>query len=69
MDYIVDVDYLVEEFEKISKFKGKNLEAHIDGQGEPSLYPYLVELIEGLNDLKEVSIISMQSNGIPLNKK
>lgn len=69
VDYIVDVDYLVEEFEKISKFKGKNLEAHIDGQGEPSLYPYLVELIEGLNDLKEVSIISMQSNGIPLNKK
>jgi len=69
VDYIVDVDYIVEEFEKIAKFKGDEVEAHIDGQGEPSLYPYLEELVKGLKRIKEVKIVSMQTNGTLLTEK
>lgn len=62
-DFIVDPDYLIEEFRKIAEFKGKGVEAHIDGQGEPFLYPYLTELIEGLDSVREVDVISIQTNG------
>ena len=37
-DYLVDVDYLLDEFEKLVNFKRKyckSIEAHIDGQGDP----------------------------------
>ncbi len=68
VDYIVDVDYLLEEFRKIAEFKGYGVEAHIDGQGEPSLYPYLIDLVRGLREIREVKIISMQTNGILLNE-
>ena len=41
--YVVDLDYLMEWFIEIAKFKGnKHIEAHIDGTGEPTLYPQLV---------------------------
>jgi len=71
-DYMVDVDYLVEEFEKIADFKRKycrnlSIEAHIDGQGEPFLYPYIDELIKKLHDIAD--IVSIQTNGMLLNKK
>ncbi len=71
-DYMVDVDYLIDEFEKIADFKRmhcKNLgiEAHIDGQGEPFLYPYIEELIKKLHDIADV--VSIQTNGMLLNKK
>jgi uncharacterized Fe-S cluster-containing radical SAM superfamily enzyme len=69
VDYIVDVDYIVEEFEKVAKFKGRGVEAHIDGQGEPTLYPYLEELVERLKKIKEVEIVSMQTNGILLSEE
>ena len=68
VDYIVDVDYLLEEFKVIAEFKGRGVEAHIDGQGEPTLYPYLTELVKGLKEIKEVEIISMQTNGVLLNE-
>ena len=68
-DYIVDYEYLIEEFAKITKFKGRGVEAHIDGQGEPALYPYLQELVEGLSKIKEVEVISMQTNGLTLSEK
>jgi len=66
-DYIVEPSYLVEEFRKIAEFKGEGVEAHIDGQGEPLLYPYMEELLEGLRKTKEVKVISMQTNGVLLN--
>jgi uncharacterized Fe-S cluster-containing radical SAM superfamily enzyme len=69
VDYIVDVDYIVEEFEKVAKFKGRGVEAHIDGQGEPTLYPYLEELVERLKKIKEVEVVSMQTNGILLSEE
>ncbi len=69
VDYIVDIDYIVEEFEKVAKFKGEGVEAHIDGQGEPTLYPYFEELVERLKKIKEVGIVSMQTNGVLLSEE
>lgn len=71
-DYMVDPDYLVQEFERIVEFKRKycrsvKIEAHIDGQGEPFIYPYIVDLIKRLKDVAD--IVSVQTNGILLNRK
>jgi len=66
-DYIVDPDYLADELKKIAEFKGKGVEVHIDGQGEPLLYPYMEELLEKVSRIKEVGVISMQTNGVLLN--
>lgn len=71
-DYMVDVDYLVEEFEKIVEFKRRfhrdlEIEAHIDGQGEPFVYPYIVDLVKRLKDLADV--VSVQTNGTLIDEK
>jgi uncharacterized Fe-S cluster-containing radical SAM superfamily enzyme len=63
IDYVVDVDYLVKWFNDVARMKGKNLEAHLDGQGEPLIYPFRVELVQALRENPNVSVISMQSNG------
>jgi hypothetical protein len=65
-DFIVDTDYLVEEFKKMASLKGDDVEAHIDGQGEPFIYPYMQELIEKLRDVPKVKVISAQTNGMLL---
>ncbi len=64
-DYIVDTDYLVEEFAKLAALK-KDVEAHIDGQGEPFIYPYMTELLEKLRKIPQVKVISAQTNGMLL---
>jgi uncharacterized Fe-S cluster-containing radical SAM superfamily enzyme len=71
-DYYVDMDYLIEEYKKIVEFKGnKHIEAHLDGQGEPSLYYPLPDLVQNLNEInkKGDGIVSMQSNGVNLTYK
>ncbi len=69
-DYVVDYEYLLKEYDKLVDFKGrKNIEAHIDGQGEPTLYPWIVDLVQGLSDIEGTEIISMQTNGYRLNDK
>ncbi len=69
IDYFVDSEYLAEWFYKLADFKGKGVEAHLDGQGEPSINPELEDLVEYISAHKNVEIISLQSNGIPLNEK
>ena len=71
-DYMVDPDYLLEEFEKLAEFKrrhckGVKIEAHIDGQGEPFIYPYMIDLIKRLKDIAD--IVSVQTNGTLLDEK
>ncbi len=69
-DYIVDLDYIIEEFEKIAEYKRKycrRIEAHIDGQGEPFLYPWIEKLIKSLSDMAD--IVSIQTNGTPITKE
>lgn len=68
-DYIVDPDYMVEEVEKLVEFKGDKVEIHLDAQGEPAIYPYLEQFVEEVSKIKGVSVISMQTNGIPLNEE
>lgn len=67
-DYIVDPDYMLEELEKIVKFKGDGVEVHLDGQGEPFLYPYFEYFVEKVGKIKGVDVISVQTNGTVLDE-
>jgi len=67
-DYIIDPSYLIEETEKLIEYKDiPDIEIHIDGQSEPSLYPYLPELITEFAKNQRITVISLQTNGVPLN--
>jgi len=71
-DYMVDPDYILEEFEKLAEFKRRHcknvkIEAHIDGQGEPFIYPYMIDLIKRLKDIAD--IVSVQTNGTLLDER
>jgi uncharacterized Fe-S cluster-containing radical SAM superfamily enzyme len=69
-DFIIDSDYLADEAKKLCEFKGsRSIELHIDGQGEPTLYPYLPALIKDLSVIRGVETISLQTNGAPLTEK
>lgn len=69
-EYIVPLEYLVEEFEKIVAFKGRrHIEAHIDTVGDPLTYPRIVELVSCLSQIDGVETISMQTHGSTLNTK
>jgi hypothetical protein len=69
-DFIVDPDYLIDEVRRLCAFKGsRGIELHIDGQGEPTLYPYLPTLIKELSMIPGVETTSIQSNGMPLTEK
>ncbi len=68
-NFIVEPNYLIQELEKVSKAKGYNLHYNIDSVGEPSSYPYLIKLIEGIKIIKDVVKISMQTNGTLLSKE
>ncbi|MCS7130945.1 MAG: radical SAM protein [Archaeoglobaceae archaeon] len=67
-DFIVDPDYMLEVLRRVIEFKGNGIELHLDAQGEPALYPYLEIFVEEASKIKGVEVISMQTNGIPLNE-
>ena len=68
-NFIVDPGYLLEELKKVSEEKGYNLHYNIDSVGEPTSYPYLIELIKGIKQFPDVLKISMQTNGTLLSKE
>lgn len=69
-DFVVELDYILEEFRKLVRFKDTdNIEAHIGTQGEPFLYSGIVELVEGLAKTPNVSVVSVDTNGTLLNEK
>ncbi|MHA1616077.1 MAG: radical SAM protein [Candidatus Njordarchaeales archaeon] len=69
-EYIVELDYLVEEFRKLVMFKGpKKIEAHIDTVGDPLTYPRIVELVQELSETPGVDVISLQTHGVLLTEK
>jgi len=71
-DFVVNVDYLIEGFEKLAKLKLKDvkeIEAHINAQGEPLLYAKLSELIKGIKEIKGVNVVSIDTNGSLLTEK
>lgn len=59
----VDRAYLVEETEKIVKFKDCSVEINIDSVGEPFCYPELEALVKDLRKIANVQKISIQTNG------
>jgi uncharacterized protein len=68
-DYIVEMDYLLEEFNKLAGMKRNDVEAHIGPQGEPLLYAPIVDLIRGLRANPKVKVVSIDTNGTLLTKK
>ena len=69
-EYMVPLEYLLEEFDKIVAFKGrKHVEAHIDTVGDPITYPKIVELVAGLKQIEGVETVSMQTHGSILTEK
>ncbi|MCF7872351.1 radical SAM protein [Candidatus Woesearchaeota archaeon] len=68
-DIVIEEEYLVEEFEKLAKIKKHPIEANIGPQGEPMLYPKFLELVRDLKKIPNVEVISVNTNGLFLNKK
>ena len=70
VDFVVEKDYLVNEFRKIVEFKkSANIDAHINAQGEPTLYGDLIDLIRDIMSIKGVKTSSIDTNGLLLNKQ
>ena len=69
-DFVVEKDYLVEEFKKVVDYKQENyIDAHINAQGEPLLYADMVELVADIAKIPQVKSISIDTNGTLLHKK
>ena len=69
LDFVIEEDYLVEEFRKLVEFKNVDgIEAHIASQGEPLLYVPLTDLIKDLSKIEQVKTISIDTNGILLTR-
>ncbi len=70
VDFVVEKDYIVNEFRKLVEFKGDDdIEAHIGAQGEPLLYADLAELVRDLRKIKQVKRVSIDTNATLLTKK
>jgi hypothetical protein len=65
-DFLVEEEYLVEEFRKVSSIKKKPVEASINPQGEPLMYSAIIELVRDLKASKGVKIVSTNTNGVLL---
>ena len=61
-EFIDDPETLIMTLEEVVRFKGTvDIEVHIDGMGEPGVYPYLVNLIRGIKTINGISTVSMQT--------
>ncbi|MBN2142658.1 radical SAM protein [Candidatus Woesearchaeota archaeon] len=69
VDFIVEEEYLVEEFNKLANAKQHDVEAHIGPQGEPLLYAPLVQLVSDLKKNPKVKVVSIDTNGTLLTRK
>lgn len=69
-NFSIDRDYLVEWIKKAIEMKNcDDIEIHLAAYGEVLLYKEINELISDLRNIPEIKTISMQSNGLLLNKK
>ena len=68
-EYIVDLEYLIDKFIELVKFKGpRKIEAHIDTVGDPFTYPKIIDLVQELASIPGVEVISVQTHGVLLNE-
>ena len=69
-NFVVDSNYLIEKVLDIIQIKGDhNLEIHLSPYGEILLYKELKNLLKKLSDIKGISTLSMQTNGLLLSKQ
>lgn len=68
VNYIVDIDYLLEWVREIVKFKGDNLNIFLDSVGDPLTHPDFVKLVEGLRKINQIKDIIVITNGTLLTK-
>ena len=69
VDFVVEKDYLVEEFKKVVESKEiDDVDAHINAQGEPLLYSEMVKLVKDIMSVKDVKTSSIDTNGTLLTK-
>jgi hypothetical protein len=68
-DYLVECEYLVEEAAKLAARKSHPVEFNIGPQGEPLLYPKLVELVSGLAAVPNCAVVSVNTNGSLLTER
>ncbi|MBI4452370.1 radical SAM protein [Candidatus Woesearchaeota archaeon] len=70
VDFVVEKDYLVKEFRKIVEFKkNNNIDAHINAQGEPTLYADMADLVRDIMHINGVKTSSIDTNGLLLTKQ
>lgn len=69
-EYMVELDYLVDEFRRLVRVKDcRFIEAHIDTVGDPLTYPKLPELCQALRETPGVEVVSLQTHGHLLTEK
>ena len=69
-DFIVNPNYLLKKIKDIIKIKGNyKIEIHFAPYGEILLYSGLFNLIKELWNIEGVEVISLQTNGLLLNKE
>jgi len=68
-DFVIEKDYLIQEFKKLLTFIKEPVEAHIGTHGEPFLYGDIIPLIKDLNQIKQVHTVSLDTNGTLLNQQ
>lgn len=68
-EFVVKREALIESLSRVVKFKGGGVEVHIDGMGEPAVYPELVDLVQDISAIPGVKTISMQSRLFTLRER
>ena len=68
-EFVVEAEYLAEQFNLLVERKEHPVEAHIGPQGEPLMYSPIVELVKMLRENPKVKIVSIDTNGTLLTKK
>ena len=69
-DFVVEKDYIVQEFKKLVEFKQSDyIEVNINPHGEPTLYADLPNLVADLAKVPQVKEISMNTNATLLTKQ
>src|SRR3989344_3657049 len=69
VNYIVDINYLVDEVRKISEFKGQDIHIFLDSVGDPMSHPDFLNLVKKLKEIKNISKVDVITNGTFLTKE
>ncbi len=69
VNYIVDIDYLLEWVKRVVDFKGDNIQIFLDSVGDPLTHPDFVKLVDGLRKIKQIKDIIVITNGTLLTKE